>query len=370
VALVAAATFILVSVDAFRLADPDELLARDSGIGGFALVAEALVPLHHDPATPEGREALNLGDPDLATLGWSAFRSKPGDDASCLNLYRPREPRILAPGEAFIQAGRFSFAASLATSPEEQRNPWLLLMKETGTGAVPVIADSNSVQYVLHRQLGDEFVVPSAAGDYRVKIVATLERSVFQSELLMSEANFVRLFPAYEGFRYFLADADPGRVASVAGLIEERLRDYAVDVVPAADRLAEFRRVENAYLSTFQMLGGLGLMLGSVGLATVLVRNVLERRRELALLRAVGYRQSHLALMVISENAVLLLGGVIAGASCAALAIMPALTSRGGGASATTPLLIAAALASGLVASLIATVAVFRSPLLPALRTE
>ena len=55
-----------------------------------------------------------------------------------------------------------------------------------------------------------------------------------------------------------------------------------------AERLASFHRVENTYLSTFQALGGFGLLLGTVGLATVLMRNVLERRRELALLGAVG----------------------------------------------------------------------------------
>ena len=39
--------------------------------------------------------------------------------------------------------------------------------------------------------------------------------------------------------------------------------------------------MENTYLSTFQTLGGLGLVLGTFGLAAVLLRNVLERRREL-----------------------------------------------------------------------------------------
>ena len=65
---------------------------------------------------------------------------------------------------------------------------------------------------------------------------------------------------------------------------------FGGDATSTAERLARFHRVENTYLSTFQTLGGLGLLLGTVGLATVLLRNVLERRRELALLAAVGYR--------------------------------------------------------------------------------
>ena len=72
-----------------------------------------------------------------------------------------------------------------------------------------------------------------------------------------------------------------------------------------ADNLAAFHRVENTYLSTFQALGGLGLLLGTLGLGAVLLRNVMERRKELALLRAVGYRPEHLRTMVIAENAFL-----------------------------------------------------------------
>ena len=53
--------------------------------------------------------------------------------------------------------------------------------------------------------------------------------------------------------------------------------DFGADATGTAERLAQFHRVENTYLSTFQALGGLGLILGTMGLATVLLRNVLER---------------------------------------------------------------------------------------------
>ena len=79
----------------------------------------------------------------------------------------------------------------------------------------------------------------------------------------------------------------------MSATIEDALVDFGADATGTAERLAEFHRVENTYLSTFQTLGGLGLLLGTVGLATVLLRNVLERRRELALLGAVGYRRGH-----------------------------------------------------------------------------
>ena len=97
-----------------------------------------------------------------------------------------------------------------------------------------------------------------------------------------------------------------------------------------SERLAAFHRVENTYLSTFQALGGLGLLLGTVGLATVMFRNVLERRRELGLLRAVGYDTRRMTIMILAEAAFVLGTGMAAGAGCAAIAIAPAWLGRGG----------------------------------------
>ena len=142
-------------------------------------------------------------------------------------------------------------------------------------------------------------------------------------------------------------------------------------MVSTSERLASFHRVENTYLSTFQMLGGLGLLLGTLGMAAVLLRNVLERRRELALLRAVGYNSSHFTLMVIAENACCFSADLITGTVCALLAIAPVFFRRGGRLpSISLGLLLLAVLISGLTASIVATWAALRSPLLPALRAE
>src|SRR5689334_14672776 len=188
----------------------------------------------------------------------------------------------------------------------------------------------------------------------------------------MSEKNFLRLFPTQEGYRMFLIDV-PNRqqTAAVSTALEERLSDFGFDAVSTEDRLASFHRVENTYLSTFQLLGGLGLILGTLGMAAVLLRNVFERRRELALLRAVGYNSSHFALMVISENVLMLCCGVGIGFVCALLAIAPVFFERGGRLpNVSLGLLLLAVLVSGALASLVATIAALRSPLLPALRAE
>ena len=112
-------------------------------------------------------------------------------------------------------------------------------------------------------------------------------------------------------------------------------------------------------------------MLGTVGLAAIVLRNVLERRKELALLRAVGYRPNHLTAMVLAENALLLVLGLVTGTACALVAVAPSVAERGGQFPFTSiAVLLAAIVVTGLVASLLATTAALRSPLLSALRSE
>ena len=374
IALIASATFIVVAVGAFRPSEP-AVLDPTSGTGGFPLLAESLLPVHFDLNTDSGKEGLDLSVDETAALEqvtFVPFRLKPGDDASCLNLYRPQNPRILSASSAFIRSGRFSFQASLASSAAEKENPWLLLEAEPDDGAIPAIADANSMEYVLHRKLGEEFLLRRETDrPVRMRLVGALADSVFQRELLISEKHFLHLFPDQQGSRFFLLDMPPQQVEPLTGLLEEGLTDYGFDVVSTEGLLAGFHRVENTYISTFQTLGALGLLLGTLGLAAVLLRNVLERRRELALLRALGYRSVDLGLIVIAENALLLSGGLVTGALSALLAVAPPLVTRGSQlhvlslGSMLLPVLV-----TGLAASALATIAALRSPLLPALRAE
>ncbi len=154
-------------------------------------------------------------------------------------------------------------------------------------------------------------------------------------------------------------------------MLEDRLSDYGFDAESTATRLAGFHQVENTYLSTFQALGALGLLLGTVGLAAVLLRNVLERRRELALLRATGYQPQHLSWLILAENLLLLGCGLLTGVVCALIAIAPAMIGRGGRVSLVSlSWLLFAVLLTGLGASWIAVRAAVKAPLLASLRAE
>ena len=253
----------------------------------------------------------------------------PGDETSCLTLYRPTNPRIIAPEPRFFAKPRFSFASSMATTPEEIANPWLLLNRTFDDGAIAAIADQTTLMYVLHLAVGDDFsFTPEGHPPVKLRIVGALADSFLQSELIIGEPAFVRLFPKHEGYRVWMIETAPGQEAAVTTHLEDRLSDFGFDVSDTHQRWAAYHQVENTYLATFQALGSLGLLLGTVGLGAVLARNVLERRREIGLLRAVGYSPADMRSMVLSEGMALVTGGLLIGTGCAIVAILPALRDR------------------------------------------
>jgi ABC-type lipoprotein release transport system permease subunit len=370
VALVAAATFLIVAVGAFRHDDDVDVAARDGASGGYRLLAWSMAPLHHDLASAEGQRELGLDPGQLAGVAVVPFRARRGEDASCLNLYAPREPTVLGAPPEFVRQRRFSFQSSLARTEEERANPWLLLERDPGPGgAIPVVADASTLAYALHRELGDEMAIGTTG--VRVRFVAALAPGLLQGELVAGERSFAAAFPASSGDSFFLLDVPEDTADDLSAALESRLADFGFDATPAAARLRDLHRVENTYIATFQALGALGLLLGSVGLASVLVRNALEQRGAIALLRVVGYRPGHLTRMVLAENAALVSLGFLAGAVPALVAVAPSLAAHGGG----PPLVVAAVLlgalaATGALVTALAVAVIRRMPVLGSLRSE
>src|SRR5262249_35735966 len=149
---------------------------------------------------------LNLSLPRGVDI--HACRLRAGDDASCLNLYQPLRPRVLGVPASVIDRGGFAFSATQGETSREKDNPWRLLEKPVGRDEpVPAFADANTAEWILKVGLGDVITVPGDRGEpVKLKIVGLFSESIFQSELLVAESNFKRLFPRQQGFSFFLID--------------------------------------------------------------------------------------------------------------------------------------------------------------------
>jgi hypothetical protein len=334
------------------------------------------LPLHYDLNTEEGRRELGFSEEDNRRLQGTeilGFRVRDGEDASCLNLYQTTQPRVLgAPTAQLAEQSRFAWASVAETDGD----PWRLLDREAAAGdGIPMALDRNTAFYSLKLyQAGEQLVIRDDAGrEARLEIVGMLANSVLQGNSIVCEANFLRLFPEAAGRRFFLIrrGADAPATDELASLLETQLEDFGFDAVDARDRLAELMAVQNTYLSTFQSLGALGLLLGAVGLAVAQVRSVLERRGELALMQAAGFRRRRLVWMVLIENLVLLVGGLAIGCVAALAAVLPqAIVEQVGAPWRTLSALLGIVVAAGALAGWLAARAALSAPLVPALRGD
>ena len=337
-ALIAFATFVIVAVGAGRRNPLSETPDIRSGNGGYALVAESAQPILFDLNTAEGRSQLGFSEEQTAALNGVhiyPFGMKPGADASCVNLYQTRIPTMLGTSPEFVQRGGFRFADTPGRNPWEGLNEDLDATKLEGSATalptIPVMGDMNTLMYSLKKGNGSTILYPSEQEPkFALKIVGMLDGSVFQGVLLMTDSNLKRIDPDVAGARYFLIEtANLTDMDAVSTTLESALNDYGFDAESVSKRLAGFLAVQNTYLSTFQMLGGLGLLVGTFGLAAVMLRNVVERRREIALMRAVGFTTFRVSRLILSENCVLLLWGILLGTGSALLAMLPHLRSTG-----------------------------------------
>jgi ABC-type lipoprotein release transport system permease subunit len=417
VTMLACGSFLVLSIGVFRLDENANATKRSSGTGGFALLGESTLPIVQDLNTKAGREALGLEEKSLDGVSVVSFRVRDGDDASCLNLNRAQKPRLLGvKAELLADRKAFEFAAvakglkkedgwklfhSSASGRADPLTPALSPLGGEGEEArrlsppaakqtpipetpdarpsssaaepIPAIADMNSILWAMGKKVGDiiEYPEPDERGrSVRLRLVGAVANSILQGNLIIAEDEFTARFPSEAGYRYFLVDAPTNRVADVSATLTKSLRDFGLELTPTTRRMAQLNAVQNTYLGTFQILGGLGLLLGSAGLGVVVLRNVLERRGELALLLALGFRAKALRWLVLSEHAALLLLGLLSGVVAAGVAVLPSVLGAGDLPIGALALTLGGVLASGLVWTWLATVSALRGQLLDALRNQ
>jgi putative ABC transport system permease protein len=367
--LLACGIFLVIAVGANRHDPLKNAHRRDSGTGGFVIFGESAISVVHDLNSKTGRQSLGLDDRRLDNVNILQLRLHEGDDASCFNLNRAQTPSLLGVQPDQI---RDAFRFTDIIEGADKDDGWPLLKRDLTENVVPAIGDYSTIVWALGKSVGDELEYTDEKGRvFHVRIVGMLKNSILQGNLLISEDEFINRFPSENGYRIFLIDAPPGEADKVMDILSAGLTDFGLALTPTTQRLAEFSAVENTYLSIFQLLGGLGLVLGSIGLGLVVLRNVLDRRGELAMMQAVGIDKIALKRMVLYEHGALCLCGLVCGIIAALVAVGPALSAP----AANVPyfslaLIILAIGISGLVWIWMATAFALSGKLLEALRNE
>ena len=335
VILFALGTFLVVSTGANRQDLFSGAQEKTSGTGGFLYFAETTVPVLYDINDKERRAKEGIAEEFNA----AQFSKVEGDDASCLNLNRISNPAILGLDPEMME-GRFTFAVKAPGLKEF--NPWQSLnvsvamdsadhhISTSAHQIIPAIADQTVIQWGLGKKVGDTLFYRNEPGDtLGLKLIAGLSPSIFQGYVLISNENFLKNYPTSSGSNVFLIDGPAEKSEAIGEELKNIFRDYGWEMTSAPMRLMEFNSVTNTYLSIFLALGALGLILGTVGLAIVLARSILERKNEIALLQALGFSLNKIWNLLAREYLALLVWGLLIGLASALLAVWPVFASPG-----------------------------------------
>jgi putative ABC transport system permease protein len=267
------------------------------------------------------------------------FSRVDGDDASCLNLNRSSNPAILGADPAIFR-DRFTFETKC---PEiGLKEPWKAMDSQMDK-VIPAIADQTVIQWGLGKNIGDTLIYRNEIGDtLRLKLIAGLSPSIFQGFVLISNQYFLKNFPSISGSNIFLINTGKRPNENTKDELQSVFRDYGWEMSLASERLMNFNSVANTYFSIFLALGALALILGTVGLAVVLARTLVERKKEIAILLALGFTRLNVVHLLVWEYAILLFQGVLIGFVSAIVAVLPNFISSGSNVSLFTVLLIIA----------------------------
>lgn len=380
VGLVGIATFLILAVSAFRLSPTER------GTAGFSYVVRTDTGVIDDLNAPAVRQRLleqnRVADAaatpvPAAAATFYGFRFHDGEHASCNNPFQAGQPQVLGVQPGFVERfddpknSAFAWVAHTGQTVAEQQNPWRLLQRskrqtlaagpsatepaateprdrpaedrqtgdrQTGDtslaaeragadrgGAIPVIIDKNTAWYSLKVYLpGTRFTIDyPGVGPVEFELVGLLDNSLLQGVLLVAEDDFLRLFPKNVGQRFFLVAGEGDASVSELRELGQALKDSGWQIRPAAEVLAVYLAVQNTYLSAFQSLGSLGLLLGTIGLVVAQFRSILERRRELALLQALGFANPRIQSLVTRETLLLMGLGFGVGLAGAAVGVLP-----------------------------------------------
>lgn len=162
---------------------------------------------------------------------------------------------------------------------------------------------------ILAPPAGDknEFQGVQIGGDrYRIFVPLSVSEQKFSSDILAGELDSIKLNIAKGTDPIVAAKA----IDSLIKLRHGGLDDYEL-VIPAA-LLEQQKQTQQIFNIVMACVAGISLLVGGIGIMNIMLANVMERTKEIGLLRAVGATQIDIKQQFIAESfTISVLGGIL-----------------------------------------------------------
>ena len=101
--------------------------------------------------------------------------------------------------------------------------------------------------------------------------------------------------------------------SSVANIMKRDFAQLGLATIVIPVLISDFIQVGQSFLGVFEAFLALGLVVGIAGLGIISIRSVVERRKEIGVLRAIGFRKRMVLSAFLLENSYVALLGILIG---------------------------------------------------------
>jgi putative ABC transport system permease protein len=135
--------------------------------------------------------------------------------------------------------------------------------------------------------------------------------------VFISEETFAKVFGEPEVSQHFIGLNDPDDSKRVAQEVEATLLTSGVQAESLKERVEDEQALSRNFFMLMQAFMGLGLFVGIAAVGVVAFRTVVERRQQIGMLRAIGYKRSTVALSFVLESSFVTVLAILSGVGLA-----------------------------------------------------
>lgn len=293
-------------------------------VGGVSVIAESMRADLSGSATRDlGADLVISGDGVSARAGGQGGgpptaadgRIMPTFDASVIDEAKA-VPGVSVAVAQYIDTVQIGSGSSPAAAAD--LSTLSAVLKLSGSPRTPapgsVVLDTATLS-AQHLHVGDTVrLATQRAGWQEFRISDSYEPTYLLRGPVFNPSQVSALFVSAAPAIGYVQLADGADSAAVTRAVSRLVADNPEVTVQDQTQLADDAASQISIAETMlYVLLGLSVVIGILGIINTMALSILERTRELGLLRAIGMRRSHLVQMVITESVVMSLFGALLG---------------------------------------------------------
>ncbi|HYI14262.1 MAG TPA: FtsX-like permease family protein [Thermomicrobiales bacterium] len=159
-----------------------------------------------------------------------------------------------------------------------------------------------------------ELIDPRSGQPHSVTVIGVIDASIGSLHgVYLNQATIDTIYGETSTTSYVMSLDDKDTAGDFAKDVEAALLTNGVEGVSIADELKEMQKEEAGFMYIIEGFMGLGLFVGVAAVGVIAFRSVVERRQQIGMLRAMGWRRELISFSFVAESAFIVGLGILTG---------------------------------------------------------